>query len=338
MTSRLARVDRRPTMVDVAREAGVALRTVSRVVNGESNVNPELAQRVRAVIETLGYRPDERARQLRSGSSGTIGAAVRGVGGVWQRAAERAAREASLMLLSASTEDDEELYGRVIELLCRRRVDGLIVEAIGAPTPYLKAEVAAGLPVVAVDRRMSDIDTDSVLSDSESGIQSAFAYLADRGHRRIAYVGDSERISTGRARAEAMRACIRSAGRHSPADLVRTGDIDQSFVGSALDALLSAAQPPTALITGNFMATRHVLRHLGSGIEQIALIGFDDIDNVDLMQTPVTVVAQDWDAIGRTAMELLTTRIANPDAPRVHRVLPVELIVRHSSEVPAPAR
>ncbi|MEP7053698.1 MAG: LacI family DNA-binding transcriptional regulator [Actinomycetota bacterium] len=325
-------------MRDVARDAGVALRTVSRVVNGESNVNPELARRVHAVIETLGYRPDERARQLRSGSSGTIGAAVRGLGGTWLRAAERAAREASLMLLSASTEDDETLYASVIELLCRRRVDGLIVEPIGADTPYLIAEVEAGLPVVAVDRQLRGIDTDSVISDSESGIRTAFAYLSERGHRRIGYVGDSERISTGRVRAETVRECLRQAGEHGVGDLVWSGEVDLEFVGSSLDALLSNPEPPSALITGNFHATRHALRHLGPAIENIALIGFDDLLNADLMATPVTVVAQDWEGIGRTAMELLRARMADGDAPRVHRVLPVSLIVRQSSEIPARVR
>ena len=320
----------RPTMRDVAREAGVALRTVSRVVNGEQNVNAVLAARVHAVIEELGYRPDERARMLRKGSSGTLGVAVRGAGD-WLRSAEEAALGRGLLLLSCSTFDDERVYARVIESLCDRRFDGLLVEPIGESTPYLVAEVAAGLPVVAVDRPLNDVDADSVVSDSVGGIRALVAHLASLGHRRIAYVGDSERIVTGRDRAAAFRAALADLGASGVEDLVRTGEVGPELVRRALASFADLPDPPTALVAGNNITTNELLHQLGNGLGGYAFAGFDDVDGAEHFALPVTVAAQDLAGIGRTAIDLLLARLATPERARRHVVLPTELRVRASS-------
>lgn len=318
-------------MRDVAAEAGVALRTVSRVVNGEQSVNADLAERVRVAVARLGYRPDERARQLRQGSSRTLGAAVRGTGGVWAWSAEQAARDQGFMTLAASTEDDPGIYGQVIESLCQRRVDGLLVEPIGASTPYLVAEVAAGLPVVAVDRPLEDVEADSVLSDNEGGVEQAVAHLISRGHRRIAYIGDSERIFTGRLRAQAFRGALAASGRAT--DLVTTGDVGPELVAAGLERMRRGPSPATALVTGNIEITWEMLGQLGSSIREIAVFCFDSIAHADLLAHPVSTVNQDLHGLGRTAIELLIARIADPDRPPQHVVLPVTVSVRASSEV-----
>jgi LacI family transcriptional regulator len=106
---------------------------------------------------------------------------------------------------------------------------------------------------------MTDIDTDPIISDSAAGIGTTFRHLADRGHRRIAYIGDSERIPTGRVRAETMRACLREAGVPGVSGLVRTNEIDRSSIAAAVEALLGSPDPPSALITGNILTTRHAL-------------------------------------------------------------------------------
>jgi len=329
----------RPTMVDVAREAGVALRTVSRVVNNDPTVGPEYVVKVKAAIEALNFRPDERARQLRTGVTGTIGAAVRRIAEVNPALAaiEQTARAAGLTLLASSTDFDEARERDILVSMCRQRLGGIIVEPFGETHGYLEPELEAGMPVVAMDRPMSGLSVDCVMSDNASGIGMAFHHLHQHGHRRIAYLGDSERVFSGRERAAAFRAALVAHGL--PVDgLVHPGDITAERIGAALDVALDGAEPATALVTGNMDTTIAVLRRLGPlAASRLAIVGFDDVPLADLLQPALTVVAQDTAKIGRTAVELLRARIADPSRPVQTVIVPVSLTVRGSGEVPAPA-
>jgi len=328
---------KRPTMVDVAREAGVALRTVSRVVNNDPTVGPEYAAKVQAAITALNFRPDERARQLRTGVAGTIGAAVRRIAEVNPALAaiEQTARAAGLTLLAASTDFDEAREHEILVSMCRQRLDGVIVEPIGESHSYLQPELDAGMPVVAMDRPMNGISADCVLSDNASGIGMAFHHLHQYGHRRIAYIGDSERVYSGRERAAAFRASLRAHGE--PVDgLVHPGELTPERVAAALRTALHGPDPATALITGNMDTTISVLRQLGrTAASQLAIVGFDEVPLADLLQPALTVVAQDTATIGRTAVELLRKRIADPSRPVETVVVPLELKIRGSGELRA---
>ena len=326
---------KRPTMVDVAREAGVALRTVSRVVNNDPTVGPGNVAKVQAAIAALNFRPDERARQLRSGVTGAIGAAVRRIAEVNPALAaiEQTARASGLTLLAASTDFDEEREREILASMCRQRLDGIIVEPIGESHGYLQPEVEAGMPFVTMDRPMSGISADCVMSDNASGIGMAFHHLHEHGHRRIAYIGDSERVFSGRERAAAFRAALRSHGQ--PVEgLVHPGELTPERVAAALDTALHAAEPATALVTGNMDTTISVLRVLGrEAAGRLAIVGFDDVPLADLLQPALTVVAQDTATIGRSAVELLRKRVADPTRPVETVVVPLELKVRGSGEL-----
>ncbi|SNT66292.1 LacI family transcriptional regulator [Asanoa hainanensis] len=328
---------KRPTMRDVAREAGVALRTVSRVVNADPTVGAHLVSRVQAAITALDYEPDERAQQLRRGTSGTIGAAVRNLADAHPvlSAVDTASRARGLAVLAMSTEDDEAREREAVMSMCRRRVDGIVIEPIGMTHDYLSAEVAAGLPLVAVDRPCGGVEADAVLSDNAAGIGMAYRQLSVHGHRRIAYIGDDERIFTGRERAAAFRACVAAAGGPL-AGMVFPGVVTTGRVAVALDAVLSAPRPATALITGNVATTIEALRFLGADAGRFALVGFDDFTLADILRPAVTVVAQNSAEIGRTAIDLLTARAADPGRPVQTVTVPVELIARGSGELPPP--
>jgi LacI family transcriptional regulator len=324
-------------MVDVAREAGVALRTVSRVVNNDPTVGPQYVVRVTAAIRALNFRPDERARRLRSGVTGAIGAAVRRIAETNPALAaiEQTARDAGLTLLAASTDFDESREHDILVSMCQQRLDGIIVEPIGENHGYLAPELAAGTPVVAMDRPMGGISADCVMSDNASGIGIAFHHLHRHGHRRIAYIGDSERVHSGRERAAAFRAALRAHGQ--PVEgLVHPGDVTAARVAAVLDTALHGADPATALVTGNMATTIAVLRCLGRDVaSRLAIVGFDDVPLADLLQPALTVVAQDTAEIGRTAVELLRARLLDPGRPVQSVIVPVVLKPRGSGEVPA---
>jgi LacI family transcriptional regulator len=321
-------------MLDVAREAGVALRTVSRVVNNDPTVGAELAARIRQVITALDYAPDEQARQLRRGVSGIIGAAVRNLSDAHPvlSAVDRTARENRMTVLAMSTEDEEQRERDAVLSMCRRRVDGLVLEPISADHSYLKSEIDSGMPVVAVDRPTGGVATDAVLSDNAAGIGMAFRHLVLHGHHRIAYIGDQERVFTGRERAAAFRACTAANGGQIEG-MVHTGHIDPAHIAAALASVHDG--PATAIITGNAQTTIEVLRQLGSGAGDVAIVGFDDFLLADLLRPGLTVVAQDSAAIGRTAIELLLARAADHTRPVQTVTVPVELIPRGSGELPA---
>ncbi|MFF8024210.1 LacI family DNA-binding transcriptional regulator [Streptomyces sp. NPDC007896] len=328
---------KRPTMVDVAREAGVALRTVSRVVNNDPTVGSEYVTKVEAAIAALNYRPDDRARQLRTGVTGIIGAAVRRIAEVNPELAaiERTARDSGLTLLAASTDFDETRERDIVISMCRQRLDGIIVEPFGENHAYLQPELDAGMPLVAMDRPMSGISVDCVMSDNASGVGMAFHHLHQHGHRRIAYIGDSERVFSGRERAAAFRAAL---GAHGEAveGLVYPGEITTERVAAALDTALRGPDPATALVTGNMDTTLAVLRHLGpQTASRLALVGFDEVPLSDLLQPALTVIAQQTSEIGQTAVELLRARIADPGRPVQTVIVPVTLKVRGSGEVRA---
>lgn len=306
----------------------MALRTVSRLINGDETVGPRYADRIRAAIDALGYQPDERARQLRKGRTHTIGATVRSIADTHPvlRAVDGSARALGLSMLAVSTDDDPAREQEALLSMCRRRVDGILIEPVAEDLGYLQPELDLGLAVIAFDRPAKGVALDTVLSDNRGGIRQAFGHLAAQGHRRIAYIGDDERIYTGHERAEAVRDCLRGLGE-SVDGMVHAGPLRADVVAAALDALHRLPAPPTALVTGNAVTTLEVIRRLGGTYGSIALVGFDDFALVDLLHPAPTVIAQDEALISDTILELYHDRLADPGAA-ARVVVPTTLIVR----------
>lgn len=128
-----------------------------------------------------------------------------------------------------STEDDEERERHAVMSMCRRRMDGIIIEPIAENHDYLQPEIDSGLTVVAFDRPATGVSVDAVLTDNRGGIAQAFEHLVRHGHRRIGYIGDDERIYTGHERAVAFRECLRAQG--SPSNgMVHPGPIEPARI------------------------------------------------------------------------------------------------------------
>jgi len=318
----------RPTMADVARSAGVAVSTVSRVVNADPTVGRAFVDRVNEAITTLGWEADDRARHLRLGVSGTIGAVVVELDSPFLRAAERAARAAGLMVLTMATENDEHLEVEAVRSLSRRRVDGLIIEqGTGIPNPHLAELLSRGLPVVAMDRPLPGMAADAVISDNARGIELAYDHLVGRGHRVIVFVGDDERLFTGAERADAFRRSADEHG-HRAARRVFTGPVSGERVAADLDRALARRPRPTALVTGNAGITTLAFRHLGMALGGLDFVGFDDLELATVLDPPTTVVAQDYAEMGRETLRLLRTRLEDPALPIRRSVVPVHLVDR----------
>lgn len=325
-------------MSDVARLAGVSIKTVSRVVNNELGVHADTAERVLAAIERLGFRRNIGALNLRRGSStGTIGLVLEDVANPFYsgltRAAEEIARRFGRQVLTGSSDEDA---GRERELaleFCARRVDGLIVIPAGQQHGYLLPEIASGMPVVFVDRPPGDVVVDTVLVDNLAGTATAVTHLAAHGHRRIAFLGDAPTIFTAGERLRGFREGCATAGLPYDERMVAMGPHTQESVAAALRTVLDGTDPATALITGNNRITLLTLRALAGTADRPALVGFDDFELADLLDPPVSVVSLDPGELGKAAAELLFARLEGDTSPPRRIVLPVRLTPRGSGEV-----
>lgn len=330
-------------MRDVAALAGVGLKTVSRVVNGESNVTDETRARVEAAIDRLDYRQNINASLLRrlGRKTATIGLVLEDVSNPFSSALHRAiedrARERGVMLFTGSCDEDPDRERELIGTFRARRVDGIVLVPASSDHRYLLPEQRARMPLVFLDRPARFVNADSVTSDNVGGAERAISHLAAFGHRRIGFLGDALEIQTAADRLRGYSLALAALGLNRDPAIVRTGLQSVDVAALALTELLRDPDPPTALFTAQNLVTIGALRTLREqGLEhRTALVGFDDIVLADMLEPAVTVVTQDPAAMGHAAAELLFRRLDGDDSPPEHVVIDVELIVRGSGEIPA---
>jgi len=324
----------RPTMKDVATAAGVSLKTVSRVVNGEPGVAPRTEQQVREAIEALGFRRNDSARLLRTGQAATVGLVLEDIGDPFysglSRGVESVARAHGSLLLSGSSDADPDTEHQLALALCARRVDGLIIVPTSADHGYLVPEMMAGIPVVFADRPPGGIDADTVLSDNVGGARKGTAHLIAGGHRRIGYIGDDHSIFTARERHQGYREAMSEAELLIADSWVAMGTPTADSVSGALKRMLAGPEPVTALFCGNNRVSVLALHILAAREESLAMVGFDDFELADLLG--LTVVAQDPGELGYQACELLFQRMSGDREPSRRIVIPTRMQRRGSGE------
>jgi LacI family transcriptional regulator len=333
-------------MRDVAALAGVSIKTVSRVVNGEPGVSSDLVQRVEDAAERLDFHPNLTASSLRRTGqrTATVGLLLEDLGNPFSSAMQRAigdaAVERGVAVLATSLDEDPIREREMARAMILRRVDGLVIMPAGSDQGYLRAEMQAGLAVVFVDRPPGFLDADTVLSSNLEGARAGVEHLLAAGHQRIAFLGDLPRIATARERQAGYVEALRSAGLGIDERLVRSGLHTTRAAQEAVEDLLGLPQriAPTALFASQNLVTIgaiHALRRVGLQ-HLVALVGLDDVELADLLDPGITVVAQDPQALGREAAELLFARIDGFRGPSQHRLVPTRLIVRGSGEIPPP--
>lgn len=328
-------------MRDVAALAGVSLKTVSRVINGESGVSSALVARVRSAADRLDFRPNLAASNLRraDGKTATIGVLLEDVSnpfsGAIHRAIEQVARPRGVAVLAASLDEDPDRERELVRAFVVRRVDGLVIVPASGDHAYLANEQRAGLTLVCVDRPPRFLDADVVVASNARGAMDAVEHLIAHGHRRIGYVGDLRRIYTAAERHRGYVAAMEAAGLEVvPA--YQLHDLHSSeAAAAAVTALIGRPDGPTAIFASQNEVTIGAVRAVRAAGRQhdIAVVGFDDIALGDLLTPGLTVVAQDVATIGRLAAEQLFRRLDGDRGPSVETIVPTRLIVRGSGEI-----
>ncbi len=324
---------RRPTMVDVARHAGVSLKTVSRVVNNEPAVAPPLLDRVLQAIADLGFRRNDIARNLRSPrTNATIGLLIEEIANPFYAAiasvaAETAAAHESV-LLTASSEEDPDRERELLLDFASRRVDGLLVVPAGQDHSFLRGEIEMGTPVVFLDRPPGRLLADTVLLDNQGGSRDGIKRLLVAGHRRIGVLIDSLNVYTMHERLTGALAEFSAAGVRYDEALVRDAVKGPDDAARVIAEMLVLADPPTAFFCTNNRITVGALQELYRRGSDAALLGFDDFELSHLMPRPLTVIAYDARELGRIAAELLFKRIGGDASWPTTTIVPTHLVER----------
>lgn len=325
-------------MADIAAEAHVSVKTVSRVVNHEPGVRPDTAERVRAVIERIGFRRGDANATLRQGRTYVIGLVVEDMADPFYShigaAVEREARIHRYLLVTTSAEGSPTRERAVLKGLVARRVDGLIVVPAGETPAADPSVLASRTPVVYLDRPVrSATPVDTVLSDNVGGIRSAVEHLVAHGHRRIGFLGDDPDVWTARQRREgfmATHADLRLPGSPLLAMGPHTTESVHATLTRWTTGRAATGDPVTAVITGNTRVTIPALSNLHEHFRQVSFVAYDDFELSNVVEPAVTVVHQDPGAMGQKAAQQLFARLLGDESPAQTLVMPTRLIVRAS--------
>jgi LacI family transcriptional regulator len=331
----------RPTMKDVAALAGVAIKTVSRVMNGDPTVAPDLADRIRDAAGKLGYRPNLTASSLRRGDrrTATIGLLLEDVAEPFSaallRAAEDVAWERRVQILIGSLHEDPAREHDLAITLIDRGVDGLLIVPVAPDHGYLVPERMLGTRVVFLEREPRFLDADAVVSDDRHGAAAAVDHLRSFGHQRIGYLGGRLAVATAAQRFEGYQRALGQAGLGADPRIARHGLCTVEAAMQATTEMMGLADPPTALFAGQNLVTIGAVRALHwTGVQDsVALVGFDDFLLADVLVPGITVITRDAGQLGRLATQLLFARLDGDDSPARTHVVPTGMITRGSGEI-----
>jgi DNA-binding LacI/PurR family transcriptional regulator len=270
-----------PTIKDVARRAGVSTATVSNVINQRGNVSPKLTKAVNQAIEELDYRPNVLARGLRANHSRTIGLVISDISNPYfagiAAGVERVCSRRGYTTLFCTTNDSQKVEAAQLLALRDRQVDGIILGSTGAENPTAQELVSQGFPIVLVNRRLENVETDSVCSDNLGGARQVISHLLSLGHRRIAFIAGVHNSLPSIERLRGYHLGLSEAGLPVNHELTRYGYLKYSGGYDACKSLLQIEDPPTAIFASNDMMAIGAMDaaiELGLRIpEDISLIG-----------------------------------------------------------------
>lgn len=331
------------TIRDVATAAGVSTGTVSRVLNANATVHPDIRRKVQRAIDDLGYTPNAVAQSMRIRSTHTIGCILREINipqlAGFVKAAHDVLDEVGFSLLISNSEGRKERERELLSRLSRRQADGVMM---GPYTP-VAGEFEAFLrdldiPIVLIDRDQPDW-TDAVMADHAEGMRVAVSHLLDLGHRRVALITGEAGLYPARERVRGYQEAFAARNLEPDPSLVHAGSFLPGAGFRITSALLGQRNPPTAIISGGIDMLSGVLRAVrGRGLripEDVSLIASGHSELAELVSPAVAIIGWDQAEVGRIAAGMLLDRIRNDGPHEPRRVLvPNEFIPRASLAPP----
>jgi LacI family transcriptional regulator len=326
---------------DVARYAGVSVGTVSNVLNHSEKVSPTSVRRVHTAIQQLGYVRNDAARQLRAGRSRTIGLVVLDVRNPFftdvARGAEDAAAAHGFSVILGDSGENVQREAAYLDLFEEQRVLGVLISPYREVAPRLARLRERGTPAVLVDRQSDDPRFSSVSVDDVAGGRIAAAHLLETGRRRIAFTGGPFDIRQVTDRLQGAQQVV-DAHPDAMLEVLATSAstvADGRLSGQAIAARAEGDRPDAVFAANDLVAMGVLQVLLSSGRirvpQDIAIIGFDDIDFAGAAVVPLSSVSQPAQLIGETALSILLSEAEDPSRPPQHVVFAPELVVRAST-------
>jgi LacI family transcriptional regulator len=330
-----------PTIRDVAKLAGVAPITVSRVVNNSGYIRPETRERVLAAVSQLGYVPNTLARSLRSRQTGMLALVITDITNPFfttlARGVEDAASQAGFNVLLCNTDESEEKQDKYLHALLQKRVDGVVLVPARSHNEPVRFIHQQGVPVVVADRSIPHAEADVVRCDSEDGAYQLVRLLLALGHRQIALLNGPQDASTAADRAAGYRRALTEAGINPDSQAVYSGGFTQASGYALANHALAASPRPTALFAANNFIAIGALKALQAANvrvpEEISLVGFDDLPEALVTFPFLTVASQPAYEMGQIATQVLIERISEEKPAHAYReiVLPTVVVERKST-------
>ncbi len=335
----------RATISDVAARAGVSKATVSRFLNRrEELLTPGIADRVERAVRALGYSPSPMAQALKRGRSRLIGLVVADVANPFSvavlRGAERACQDAGYLLMLFNLGNEADREREAIEALLSYQVEGLILNTLGHDAGAVAEAMRRGKPIVLVDRRHHELQTDFVSLDNAGAVRAAAAHLTAAGYRELLFVSEPlAGISSRLEREAAFRAFVADRPQLAGRTWECASD-DHTGLDEALRSLRKRARSgKAAVLAGNAVITLRVaaaFARLGWQFgSDLGFAGFDETEWAPLIGPGLTTIAQPTDDLGRLAASCLLERLQGLALAPRQILLPGQLIARGSSLAPA---
>jgi LacI family transcriptional regulator len=323
------------TIREVARRAGVAPITVSRVINHSGYVHQETRKRVEAAITELGYVPNTLARSLRSKRTHTLGLVLTDITNpFWTtvaRGVEDTASQAGFNVIFCNTDESEAKQEQYLQILLQKQVDGLLLVPAGAAPRQVTWVQGQGAPLVVLDRRVPGVQVDTVRGDSEGGAFELVQLLLSLGHRQIAMLSGPQEVSTAEDRVAGYRRALSEAGQAPDQQQVYYGRYTRESGAEMARQALAASPRPTALFAGNnFIAdgAMEALREARLSVpEEMAMVVFDHMPLAWSCGAFIATAEQPAYEMGTRATELLLSRLKGQAPVETQEItLPVRII------------
>ncbi|CAM4126584.1 LacI family DNA-binding transcriptional regulator [Geobacillus stearothermophilus] len=322
---------------DVAKRANVSTATVSRVLRNTGNVTEETRQRVLEAIEALNYQPNVLGRYLRRMETETVLVVVPDIMNPFfskvLRGIEAVALKHGYQVLLGDTQNDARLEEQYLNVLPQRQVDGMIF-LTARIRKELMEEMARQFPIVLACEYLEGADIPTVSIDNISSARKATEHLIRLGHCRIAHLSGPMNIILSRDRLRGYQQALAQHELEADAALVQEGDFTYESGYNLTLKLLALEKPPTAIFAANdemAIGAIKAVRHRGGRVpDDVAVVGFDDIQMASIFEPSLTTIAQPMFEIGQKAMELLLALIEGTSARRRQLVLPDRLVIRDS--------
>lgn len=332
---------KKPKLETVAKEAGVSVATVSQVMRGAGRISEKTRKKVLKTAKKLNYLPDGRAASMRSGQSREIGLAIHHIANPFNAEVISGASdllESEGYLLSVlDARDDAERQRKQLEAFIRSSRGGLLwVPAHNTPKSTYDLLATHGTPTVTFLRQSEHATFDHVGIENTKATATATGYLADLGHRHIAYLGGLPHVAVREERVQGYRSVMMERGLADPVSW-ETEDSKIAGMEAMADLLIARPEITAVVCNGDMVAIGASLAVIRKGQRpgrDISIVGFDDVQDAAVAIPPLTTLAVSPYKLGRRLARVVLDRIREPEMPMTVSLVPAELVVRETTGNP----